>query len=110
MHGASPQIRQPECESLAQQHDSAAPEKLRPDGRYDGRHADIRDQKAVQRPIPKPIRMATMTPSQTCPVCIAVSAKPNPATASVEGKHKSISPAATTNVKPERQKTVQGQG
>lgn len=30
MHGASPQIRQPECESLAQQHDSAAPEKLRP--------------------------------------------------------------------------------
>lgn len=53
MHGASPQIRQPECESLAQQHDSAAPEKLRPDGRYDGRHADIRDQKAVAETDPQ---------------------------------------------------------
>lgn len=53
MRGASPQIRQPECESLAQQHDSAAPEKLRPDGRYDGRHADIRDQKAVAETDPQ---------------------------------------------------------
>ena len=64
--------------------------------------------KPLQRPIPKPIRMATMTPSQTCPVCIAVSAKPNPATASVEGKHKSISPAATTNVSPSARKPYRG--
>lgn len=108
MHGASPRSASPSASPwlssmTAPRQKNCVPMVAMMDGT-----PTYATRKPLQRPIPKPIRMATMTPSQTCPVCIAVSAKPNPATASVEGKHKSISPAATTNVSPSARKPYRG--
>ena len=110
MRGASPQIRQPECESLAQQHDSAAPEKLRPDGRYDGRHADIRDQKAVAETDPQADQDGDDDAEPDLPRVYRRERKAESGYRQRRGETQIHLPRRDHQREPERQKTVQGQG